>query len=237
MRELKARAKTIGEVLRATKRFDSELPARGDKLRFKWIAKGSSRTVKRDRIWSKGSPYRLYYTICFPPRTNKTQQKFKQKVRLYDAWGPGPRTLLNRKIWVTCECEYFKFNCEAALAHHRTSHIRYSNGELPSTTNPSLAPVVCKHLWRLLHDVIRVEIERKSMAEDADNHQCAGSAKKPSVRKNATILSAQPEGHLSGRPRGPAIITAADHLARVYLQAGRALSNVTTGPDANSVDV
>ena len=56
------------------------------------------------------------------------------KVKNYD-----PKTF----IW--CDCDFFKFNCETALALKGSSAIINSNGQLPKITNPTGKPMVCKH--------------------------------------------------------------------------------------------
>lgn len=51
----------------------------------------------------------------------------------------------NPKTFVWCDCEYFKFNCETALALRGSSAIINSNGALPKITNPNGVPGLCKH--------------------------------------------------------------------------------------------
>ena len=61
-----------------------------------------------------------------------------------DYYGKGK----NAKVWVTCDCEYFLFNCEVALWNDDSSSIQWSNGNDYSSDgpNPSAAPRACKHL-------------------------------------------------------------------------------------------
>jgi len=54
------------------------------------------------------------------------------------------------RVWVTCTCEYFLYNCEVALWSDESSSVRWSNGKDPNITNPSKAPRACKHLLNAL---------------------------------------------------------------------------------------
>lgn len=54
-------------------------------------------------------------------------------------------------IWVSCNCPYFLYNCEAALTKYGSSSIKYSNGAKPSTTNPRMIPFGCKHVYRAIN--------------------------------------------------------------------------------------
>ncbi len=51
----------------------------------------------------------------------------------------------NPKTFVWCDCDWFKYNCETALAIRGSSAIINSNGALPKNTNPTSRPQVCKH--------------------------------------------------------------------------------------------
>lgn len=56
----------------------------------------------------------------------------------------------NPKLFVWCDCEYFKYHCETALAIRGSSAIINSNGSLPKITNPSGKPQACKHCLAFL---------------------------------------------------------------------------------------
>ncbi len=56
----------------------------------------------------------------------------------------------NPKVFIWCDCEYFKFHCETSLAIRGSSAIINSNGALPKVTNPGGRPQVCKHCLAFL---------------------------------------------------------------------------------------
>ena len=53
-------------------------------------------------------------------------------------------------VMVACECDYFTFTCEVALAKRGAAKITNSNGQPPTVTNPKMVPTACKHLYKLL---------------------------------------------------------------------------------------
>lgn len=53
------------------------------------------------------------------------------------------------KIWCSCDCEFFLYYCEYALAKRGSSSIIYCNGEPPKNTNPTQKPMTCKHVLHL----------------------------------------------------------------------------------------
>jgi hypothetical protein len=74
------------------------------------------------------------------------------QVKLYDGIQPASR------CWVWCNCPYFKYHCEVALAHRGSSSIINSNGAPPVFTNPRQIPLICKHGYMT---IIRVLKDRK----------------------------------------------------------------------------
>jgi hypothetical protein len=59
-----------------------------------------------------------------------------------------------KKIKVSCSCEFHMYYCEYALWTWGAANIRFSNGNPAKVTNPHNLPVVCKHMAKVL-DVIR----------------------------------------------------------------------------------
>jgi hypothetical protein len=51
-------------------------------------------------------------------------------------------------VWVWCDCAYFTFTLETALANKGTSSIKNSNGEPPTVKNKPQDAFLCKHLYR-----------------------------------------------------------------------------------------
>lgn len=58
-----------------------------------------------------------------------------------------------KRVIVSCECEFFLFYCEYALTTWGAARIKYSNGEPATVRNPANVPLVCKHLVKLLRAV------------------------------------------------------------------------------------
>lgn len=78
-------------------------------------------------------------------KTYKTQVvSLDNEKRLWD----GP-------IMVTCECDYFTYVCEVALAKKGAARIKQSNGEKPEVKNPKMVPTPCKHLHKLLSVIVK----------------------------------------------------------------------------------
>lgn len=62
---------------------------------------------------------------------------------------------LDNPAFVKCECPFFLFNCEYALAKVGSSEIDYCDGRKPEITNPKAIPYLCKHLYRAGPDVVK----------------------------------------------------------------------------------
>lgn len=58
-----------------------------------------------------------------------------------------------KRVVVSCDCEFFMFYCEYALSTWGAARIKYSNGEPAVVRNPGNLPLVCKHLVKLLRAV------------------------------------------------------------------------------------
>jgi hypothetical protein len=58
-----------------------------------------------------------------------------------------------KRVIVSCDCEFFMFYSEYALSTWGAARIKYSNGEAAVVRNPGNLPLVCKHLVKLLRAV------------------------------------------------------------------------------------
>lgn len=98
-------------------------------------------------------------------------QEFNFKVRCTDGWRKtscrffGPLHV-DTKVWVFCNCPYFKYHCEVALAHKGSSTVVHSNGQRPRFTNPGLEPRVCKHVYLLLALVLKKRDRRSEQGRE-----------------------------------------------------------------------
>lgn len=61
----------------------------------------------------------------------------------------------NVKVMVSCDCEAFMYRSEYALHYYKASLIHFSNGQPPNVTNPGLIPFGCKHLEKILMQILR----------------------------------------------------------------------------------
>lgn len=58
-----------------------------------------------------------------------------------------------KRIKVSCGCEFFLYYCEFSLWSWGTANIKYSNGDPAVVKNPGNYPLVCKHLAQVLKTV------------------------------------------------------------------------------------
>lgn len=64
---------------------------------------------------------------------------------------PNINTITKQKrIKVSCDCEFFTFYCEYALWTWGAANIEYSNGQPAVVRNSGNVPLVCKHLSKIL---------------------------------------------------------------------------------------
>lgn len=63
------------------------------------------------------------------------------------------RITSQKKIKVSCSCEFFTFYSEYALWTWGAANIRFSNGDPAVVRNPGNHPIVCKHLAQVLDSI------------------------------------------------------------------------------------
>ena len=59
-----------------------------------------------------------------------------------------------RYTWIHCDCPWFQYNCEVALSLKNSSSLINSNGQVSKTTNPMMKPLLCKHAYRSIMDLM-----------------------------------------------------------------------------------
>lgn len=69
--------------------------------------------------------------------------------------------VLNRRghVKVSCSCADFMYRMEYPLTQKQAGDIEYSNGDPTRITNPTLIPMICKHLVKL-HQAIQPQLSR-----------------------------------------------------------------------------
>lgn len=58
-----------------------------------------------------------------------------------------------KRVLVSCDCEFFMYYSEYALSTWGAARIKYSNGEPAVVKNPGNLPLVCKHLVKVLRAI------------------------------------------------------------------------------------
>lgn len=67
----------------------------------------------------------------------------KQVVVRFQAGAPDKDSL----VWVSCNCGFWCFTTEYAVAATGSTNIIFSNGQPPYVRNPKRVPYLCKHLF------------------------------------------------------------------------------------------
>lgn len=88
---------------------------------------------------------------------------------------PTDNSLWNSPVWVSCDCEYWMFTCEFAVARYGSTAILYCNGEPPVMTNPKMMPRLCKHLFHVAHYAVKAQgTKYKRPGDKAPRHSLRG---------------------------------------------------------------
>lgn len=74
------------------------------------------------------------------PKVNEQPSKYVTVIEFVD---------MKLHVHVSCSCADFTYRWEVALHNKGAAEIEFSNGEQPTTTNPSLKPAMCKHAYSL----------------------------------------------------------------------------------------
>lgn len=65
----------------------------------------------------------------------------------------NPKVGTQKRVKVSCSCEFFLYYCEYALWTWGAASIRYSNGQPAVVRNPGNHPLICKHLMKVLETI------------------------------------------------------------------------------------
>lgn len=62
---------------------------------------------------------------------------------------------LNSSVWVSCQCDYYKFHLEYVNAKLGASDHLYAWQQAPRVTNPGNIPGACKHILAVVDDALK----------------------------------------------------------------------------------
>lgn len=62
---------------------------------------------------------------------------------------------LKSSVWVSCQCDYYKYHLEYVNAKLGASDHIYAWQQPPVVTNPNMVPGACKHILAILDDALR----------------------------------------------------------------------------------
>lgn len=136
--------------------------------------------AKYVRILASRSGYTKEGFGFFAMQTHSTHEWDGKRKRFVPATREKPKyvtvvTIIDDDLncLVSCSCKDFLYRWEVALTTKGAAEVEYSNGAMPTITNPSLAPRCCKHL---------------SCMYDKINHQLAKlKPRKPKQQKQKRV--------------------------------------------------
>lgn len=94
--------------------------------------------------------------------TSKTGSGEDHKCLIRFFGPPDERT----PVWVSCDCAWFKFTAEVALADRNSSDVYFSNGEPPAVRNKAKYPMLCKHLFKVADWALSLKDDKAAKAID-----------------------------------------------------------------------
>ena len=114
----------------------------------KSLARDTVILKRLSKVKTKGGHY-AYKGVCISDRKGATPHECSVIGLDKD------QSLLSKqkRVLVSCGCEFFCFYSEYALTTWGAARIKHSNGEPAVVRNPGNLPLVCKHLIKLLRAV------------------------------------------------------------------------------------
>ena len=113
------------------------------------------------RLLSKKTGRHAMLLTTTEPSHAHEPQPHKQRVDIL--FPAGTRDIFEKgtRLKVDCDCSYFLYNCEVALARRGAADIVRSNGQWPRKTNPRGDKRVCKHLIAIFKHLNRTPVRRR----------------------------------------------------------------------------
>ncbi len=148
----------------------------------------------KKRARSQCRPLRKQYALGSREGFKRSRAKFPtyyNEQRVYSKCTDGKKSSyirffgppdLNTKVWVWCDCEYFKYYLEVALANRNASTVRSSNGAPPRIRNPEQLTYLCKHLVlaanigaKQSRDLVEEQLEKESSGKKEASFRVTGN--------------------------------------------------------------
>ena len=114
------------------------------------------------RIQSRKTGRHAMVLTTTEPKHAHEEQPHKQRIDIVFPVG-GTRDIFEKgvRLKTSCDCSYFMFYCERALAEYGAADILYSNGKWPRKTNPKGIPWTCKHMIAIFKRLRSSPIRRR----------------------------------------------------------------------------
>lgn len=90
-------------------------------------------------------------------------------VRLYGKMNGVGQMKVQNKAWVHCDCPYWRYHCEVAVAARGSTSVLTSTGKYPKIRNPRMTPHLCKHLLRAVQIVGKARAKRRKVTDMPDD--------------------------------------------------------------------
>lgn len=175
---------TLQELINLT---PAEVKARAQDVRpiAKYYETGSKDDFKRThrKYPTIYNQVRMYFRVSKPRKKSK-KTRHQSIIRFF-----GPPSA-DSQCWVWCDCEYFTYTLEVALAKMNSSAVENSNGEAPIIRNPGNLGFLCKHLvkaadWALSQrrdlaaEKMKAEIAKEEKAKGKETQKEKPGVKRP----------------------------------------------------------
>lgn len=128
----------------------------------------------------KGQKYREFLL-----RVRCTDAFRKVAIRFY-----GP-VAVGTECWAWCDCPYFKFTCEVALAKGGSSSVVQSDGQKPRLRNPQMRPLLCKHC--VLAFALAIRAQKREPQADIKAWKAPSKTNTPETVKSVPTTSSGEE--------------------------------------------
>ena len=102
-----------------------------------------------------GAPKLLATVYSTNTADGGTKRGAPRKYKAVVASQDNQKKLSEGPVIVSCQCDYFTYTCEVALAKRGAAKVSQSNGENPDVRNPKMIPTPCKHLHKLLTLIVK----------------------------------------------------------------------------------